>query len=83
MPKIFECQFITLSEELSQEDYEVISDMITNYFTWGDTSMCLVNQDDFKRVIARRNLTDQRMSAVERLEKILDQLGDSTYINLY
>jgi len=86
-PTLFECQFITLSEFLSEEEYEIVSELITNAFTWGDTEVVLVTPAALRDVLDQRATWDrcevEEMNAAQKVRDAMEIVGDSVYVNLY
>lgn len=85
-PTLYECQFFTLSEVLTPDEYETVSEILDNNFTWGDSEVVLVKPADIRLVFDERAMyrrTVKEMDAVQKVRDAMDQMGDSVYVNLY
>lgn len=82
-PTLFECQFIELSNILTDEEYDQLSDYLSDHFTWGDTSIVLVTQDQLRDALDACLLkTSLPTEIIEKVYKAMDDVGSSAFVNL-
>lgn len=85
-PVIQECQFITLSDLLSADEYQYVCDVVTNHFSWGDTMICLVDQANLRSALeakAKGSRNQWEEHTISKVLEAMDDVGDSVYVNLY